>query len=147
MASSGQKVTFRVTFRVTLGGDPESHFLVTFELLCFFRGFGGSRGYALSRLQAGQSETSARSRPPLCLRTPPPAGETRDGRTLNLHEKYTEKMPQPEILGPRKYPPNTPNMPEKYTETPKCLVFLGVFLVFSGICSGFQNCRPGVFFK
>ena len=44
---SGQKVTW-LTFRVTLGGDLESHFLVTFELLCIFRGFGGSRGGALS---------------------------------------------------------------------------------------------------
>ena len=33
------------------GGDPESHFLVTFELLLIFRSFGGSRGVRLfSRL-------------------------------------------------------------------------------------------------
>ena len=31
------------------GGDPESHFVVTFELLRIFRGFGGSRGHALSQ--------------------------------------------------------------------------------------------------
>ena len=37
----GQKVTFRVTFK-SLWGDPESHFLVTFELFRIFRGFGGS---------------------------------------------------------------------------------------------------------
>ena len=30
-------------------GDPESHFLVTFELLIIFRGFGGSRRSAASQ--------------------------------------------------------------------------------------------------
>ena len=34
---SGQKVTFGVAFRVTLGSRPESHVFVTFELLLFFR--------------------------------------------------------------------------------------------------------------
>ena len=46
---SGQKVTFGVTFRVTFGGDPESHFLVTFELLLIFRGFGEARRSAASQ--------------------------------------------------------------------------------------------------
>ena len=46
VAFSGQKVTFGVTFWGTLGGDP---FLVTFELLLTFRGFGGSRRSAASQ--------------------------------------------------------------------------------------------------
>ena len=32
-----QIVTFGVTFRVTLGGDPKSHLLVAFQLLLIFR--------------------------------------------------------------------------------------------------------------
>ena len=39
-------------------GDPESHFLVTFELLSNFRGFGGSRRSAASQI--------------FTFRTPPP---------------------------------------------------------------------------
>ena len=47
---SGQKVTFGVTFRFTLG-DPESHSLVSLELLLILRGFGllGPRGSATSQ--------------------------------------------------------------------------------------------------
>ena len=50
-----EKVTFESLFGSTsyfqgyFGEDPESHFLVTFELLWIFQGFGGSRGYALSQ--------------------------------------------------------------------------------------------------
>ena len=32
-------------------GDPESHFLVTFELLLIFRGFGGARRSTTSQLK------------------------------------------------------------------------------------------------
>ena len=55
---SGQKVTFWVTFRVTFGGDPESHFLVTFELLLIFRGFGASRRSGTSQVKSRFSENS-----------------------------------------------------------------------------------------
>ena len=46
---SGQKVTFWVTFRVTLEETPKVTFSVTFELLLFFRCFGASRRSAVSQ--------------------------------------------------------------------------------------------------
>ena len=52
----GQKFTFGVTFWGYFGGDPQSHFLVTFELLSF-RGFGASRRSAASEMLTGECVT------------------------------------------------------------------------------------------
>ena len=73
MTFACQKVTFGVTFRVDFGGDPESHLLVTFELLLVFRGFRGSRRSAASQLLVQKEAPQRRLR----------VGRTR-GRKENL---------------------------------------------------------------
>ena len=44
-----KKLLFGLLLGLLWGGDPESHFLVTFELLWIFSGFGVSRGGTLSQ--------------------------------------------------------------------------------------------------
>ena len=57
-----EKVTFesllglKSYFRGYFGGDPETHFWVTFELFLILRGFGGFRGAGFSQFQKSASE-------------------------------------------------------------------------------------------
>ena len=46
---SGQKVTFGATFELLWESPPESHFLITFQLLCIFRGSGACSRFPRSQ--------------------------------------------------------------------------------------------------
>ena len=70
----------------------------------------------------------------LCLRTPRPATEPRDGPTRNFNEQRSKNTPRPEVLDSQNLPQITPKIPKKYPQNTKNAhfgYFFGIVGVFS----------------